>query len=607
MLRLVWLDADLGYYIWSGYIIDEGRWIENARSLLLFDKLLLPESNVHLLVAPVFQAVNGLIFFLFDISRWSARVFTALCGCAILCLLWISLRQRISWYALVVGLALVAAQEDLVMLSRVCVPEIPAMLFELGVFLTLLNARDRLKYTFLAGVLMVICLGMKATTAPMFLIFGVVAWFSGKRDFASCRQRLLTFWSPALVFGVLAISLMLAINPTIAISKLMSLQALVNDLPRIGSFIGINSTYGMISFPFDNPLAPTVNVWLLGAWIGALVALVAPELMERTVRQWFIAAMIWAIGYALVMQVLLYFPDRYKAHILLPLAILTTLSIHSFLQVGLNNIVQRMNGCSTNRRLVACGLLALPSAVLLAPILLWSLSHLGLEVDRLRWKILAIGAAWMLLTPTLHNRGRVWTAMAIPLPITAFGTWLVGHQLWGWNFWIVTVNDSWLIQWIIILGVAAGLAWLLMRPTALRRSNGQFALATIAVIYIVISIAPYSASFISPNFTLRDVSRDLGALLKDYTYIASHRAEGLFIDNRLRYQNVYNLPWRDEPPQIIVMGPFQKRPKRFLTQPHRLLQTYELFLSSRYKVYNSASIDVYELIQDTRKNEASKY
>ena len=66
LLRLVWLDADPDYYIWVGYITDEGRWLENVRALLFHDELLLPESNLHLLVAPLFQAVNYLVGYLID-------------------------------------------------------------------------------------------------------------------------------------------------------------------------------------------------------------------------------------------------------------------------------------------------------------------------------------------------------------------------------------------------------------------------------------------------------------------------------------------------------------------------------------------------------------
>jgi hypothetical protein len=34
-VRLLYLDADPYYYEWIGYIIDEGRWVQQARSLVL--------------------------------------------------------------------------------------------------------------------------------------------------------------------------------------------------------------------------------------------------------------------------------------------------------------------------------------------------------------------------------------------------------------------------------------------------------------------------------------------------------------------------------------------------------------------------------------------
>ena len=35
LLRISYLDSDPHYYAWAGYITDEGRWVENARSLAL--------------------------------------------------------------------------------------------------------------------------------------------------------------------------------------------------------------------------------------------------------------------------------------------------------------------------------------------------------------------------------------------------------------------------------------------------------------------------------------------------------------------------------------------------------------------------------------------
>ena len=76
LLRVVFLDMDPHYYQWAGYVTDEGRWTEQART---FAQLGTVEEGgrIHLLLAPLFQALSYVSFEVFGVSLVSARLTSA--------------------------------------------------------------------------------------------------------------------------------------------------------------------------------------------------------------------------------------------------------------------------------------------------------------------------------------------------------------------------------------------------------------------------------------------------------------------------------------------------------------------------------------------------
>ena len=104
----------------------------HAREMALFGHIVNAEWLVHLLLAPLFQAGSFVVFSLLGVSLWSSRLLTAVSGSLILLLYGWGLRRVVAPSALLAGLALLAFEVDLLMLSRVAVPEMPAMLLELA-------------------------------------------------------------------------------------------------------------------------------------------------------------------------------------------------------------------------------------------------------------------------------------------------------------------------------------------------------------------------------------------------------------------------------------------------------------------------------------------
>ena len=165
LLRCLYLDTDPRYYDWVGYITDEGRWIQGARNLALHGHVEVSSGmNFHLSMAPLFQLSNYLVFELLGVSLWTSRLFTALFGSAILVLFWRCLRRAVNPQALLVGVALLALQSDLIALSRVAVPEMVVMSFELAVYFLIVSGTSPWQMVS-AGALFLVACGMKATAA----------------------------------------------------------------------------------------------------------------------------------------------------------------------------------------------------------------------------------------------------------------------------------------------------------------------------------------------------------------------------------------------------------------------------------------------------------
>src|SRR5262249_37695288 len=127
-------DADPDYYSWVGYITDEGRWLAHAREMALYGHVVNSDWLLHLLLAPLFQAISYIVFMVAGVSMWSARLPTAIAGCLLIAVYWALLRRAVTGWALLAGVLLLALDVDLIELSRVSVPETAAMLAQLGVY-----------------------------------------------------------------------------------------------------------------------------------------------------------------------------------------------------------------------------------------------------------------------------------------------------------------------------------------------------------------------------------------------------------------------------------------------------------------------------------------
>ena len=311
LLRFVYLDADPHYYEWIGYITDEGRWVQHARNLALHGTLVDSSSmNFHLVMAPLFELSNYLVFKLLGVSIFASRLFTALCGSAILTLFWVCVRRAVSPQALLVGVALLALQSDLVVLSRAAVPEMVVMSFELAVYFLIVLGTSPWQMVS-AGALLLVACGMKATAALLFPIFSIMI-LAMPRSATEARRRsdlmlfLIGFLVPGLIGAVTAYFLLSELMPN-HIGELATL---------IQGFVGISKPYlyNVISFLFEHSLSYTFNLWSLGVWLTTLVWWASgPNKIDSYLHRYLITSGIWFLLYFLLMLSLGYFPIDIKS------------------------------------------------------------------------------------------------------------------------------------------------------------------------------------------------------------------------------------------------------------------------------------------------------
>ena len=263
---------------------------------------------------------------------------TALCGSLVLVLFWGCLRRVVTPQALLTGLVLLAFQADLVMLSRVAVPEMPLMFLELVIYFIIVAGGTSWRMV-AAGLLMLVLIVMKLTTLLYLPIFSIIIVFM-PRNTASGSER----WRDLQLFWI-------SFATPIAIGGLVGYFFLSKGLPTfqnhvwglwiaISKLLALANFYNVISFPFEHSLSHTLNLWALGLWISVLGWLARDRVsIDFQSRRYLTTSAIWFTLYLIVMLSLGYFPSRYKVHILLPMVLFIVVGISQLQRLGIRKVI----------------------------------------------------------------------------------------------------------------------------------------------------------------------------------------------------------------------------------------------------------------------------
>ncbi|MDH3444380.1 MAG: hypothetical protein OEN50_10685, partial [Deltaproteobacteria bacterium] len=269
LLRILHLDADPEYYEWVGYITDEGRWVQYARSLAIDGTVHRSfVGDLHLFLAPLFQLTNYLVFQLAGVSLLTSRVFTAMCGSALIVVFWACLRRVVSLNALLLGVTMLAVQTDLVVFSRVAVPEMVVLSIQLLIFFVIIGNAKASQRMIFAGFLMLVAAAMKATILFMLPINLVIIYFMPRNSIESRRLRdvgmFVTGFTFPLVLGFIGGYFVFSDWTLVWLNFIPKIQLEIKKL------LVPTDLFAVISFPFNHSLSSLLNLWSLGPWLTIL-------------------------------------------------------------------------------------------------------------------------------------------------------------------------------------------------------------------------------------------------------------------------------------------------------------------------------------------------
>lgn len=465
------------------------------------------------------------------------------------------------------------------------------MALELGVFLLLATGRLTARRLLGAGFLLLAMVGVKATTVFLVPILSLVLLLQPRAALGPRRiQALLLFWTPGTAALALALgALVLGKGASPAVGK---------NLALVQSFLGTNRLFTVLAFPFETEFGPVFNMWAMAlclvgaAWLGR-----GRVPAEPCVHRVAVGAAVWAALYSVAMVSLAYFPDRYRVHVLIPMAVTLAAGLTLTAPVSLESIGVTLRAGGPRGVAVAL-LLALPTAALWAPVLAGLGSLTGVDPTRLRLKLLCLGVTVVLATWLVRRLVApvaAWPRALLAAPVVGVLLWLIGQRtgVLDPHFWPVAgaglrswwVAGPWITALLTLLLVAIGRGWRPGRWAAL--------VPAAALAYGGLVLARVAPSYVYPHYTIKETSEALGATLAPGPdLLVAARSEGLFTATRLPYRSTLGRTWPAHKPERIVIVFRFNDPEDLLARDYTLVATYKLFLSPEYEDEHSPTLDV---------------
>jgi hypothetical protein len=569
-LRLFDLGSDPQYYDWVGYVTDEGRWVHAARSLLLHGSL--PTEGLgqlHLVLAPVYQAASYALFSVVGVSLTAARLLAAVCGCLTLLVFWLMLRRVVLPHALLLGLALLAVQTDLLVLSRMAIPEAPALFLELLAYWALTCGA-----TLRGALLTLAAIGTKGTAAPFVVVGSAISAVSAPGsvpDRPRARLRRVVIYGASVVAPPAVLGL-------IALALLGRLDSVAYSWRVIGTMFGLADAYTIVSYPFSGSLASTVNLWALGLWISALVLLTPRDAVQALPeRRHLVASMVWVCAFLPVMVGLSYFPTRYQSHVLVPLAVNLVCALSAVLRMRPERIIQGIAARGGWGGAAVSLLLVVPTAAFLAPTVAQVWAVAGADPFRLSTRVIAFASAsgllWVIAGAMRRSGGVTSLFLYVPVLMAP----LIGLEgVIGETFWPDGTDRPVLLHAVALAGAGA-IAWA-VRAFDRESSAWQGLITTVAVGVVAILLVSRADAYLNPQYSIVGTSATIETDLRECEAIRALNTEGLFTSTSLAYRS-YRF---GETSDCLLAAFMTQRERDRILEEFVPVRTYSLFVPESY-------------------------
>jgi hypothetical protein len=421
-----------------------------------------------------------------------------------------------------------ALQPDLTFLSRVAIPEMALLLFELLAFAIILRRPRSVRVAFAAGLVLAIGLGFKGTGAPMILVLAaVIALVHEPGDQGTRATRIAAF------IGAIAGSALLALGAV----SVVTTTALAPSLSGATSLVELTSTYSAFTILLYEGAMPSIRWALLCSWTVAGILIAAGPLPEARARALYLGSAVWAGIWLLLSVTLAYFPERYVYHSLVPFALNVGAGVTMLQAHGLDGLRRAIGAASQRRKTLAALWLALPAAVLLTPLALAAARAGGVPIERMSHHLALIAAMGLALAVVVLSRwsaGVVLHWLAAPmLALGLFARVATAAEVFEGSFWSPSGIDG--LAWLVLAvsGLSLGVFW----GNQVNDSKARQLPHAYLALWAALSLAQAAPGiWLNRSYTIRDASTQLQTMLEDQELVWTNDAGGLFLGNRIRFR-----------------------------------------------------------------------
>jgi hypothetical protein len=442
--------------------------------------------------------------------------------------LYFLLRNRVPAWALLGVLMCVGIDPQFLGLSRVAIPEIPALFFTALSFATLLRPDLSLRRAMSAGVWLLVALAMKATmvlVAPSLLL---VIWHAHRNETPRWRMQRIAAYSSAI-----AAPFLLAVCAAAVLGKIDTL-AITHLVTVVAAFLAPQSTGDIVDMYLHGKIPPLTYLALAAAWIVICVRLISGQHIATQASKLYIASGIWGTWMFAVLTIIGYTPYRYFVHATLPLLIHAASGVALVKRVDLLALGDRLHARSFAIRSVLSVAMIAPAAIIVAPAIAWAAGALGFTVDRNRDHLAAIAlAAAMLFGLAQFRNARRWFGIAATVTTGTCIAAIVVASQFGLleHFWFTSSSDG--LVWVIalLIGICAAVLFMSkVRPVVQRRTFIAVALSGSALLATTLS------TVLIPTFTTQRVSRELAQRIPPGSSIWVKSASVIMLESTLKYR-----------------------------------------------------------------------